>query len=208
MHNLKQLRQQVRTQRRSLSAQQQKSHSRSAAAQLTRSPLFLRSQRIAFYLSTDGEIDPTPILDRAHSMGKECFLPVLHKGAKKALWFCAYRPGDKLIPNHFGINEPDHHKHPPVKPWGLDLILMPLVAFDADCNRLGMGGGYYDRTLHFLLRRNRWHSPYLVGIAHNCQKVASLPMQSWDVPLQAVITESTFYKRQLLASSCLHAKHQ
>jgi len=199
MHNLKQLRQQIRAQRRFLSIQQQKLHSYGVAKQLTRSTLFLRSQRIAFYLSADGEIDPTSILNRAHSMGKECFLPVLHKGSKKRLWFCKYQPGDKLTPNRFGINEPGHHKHPPVKPWGLDLILMPLVAFDADCNRLGMGGGYYDRTLNFLLARNRWHSPYLVGIAHDCQKVASLPIQSWDVPLQIVITESTFYKRYLPA---------
>ena len=76
---------------------------------------------------------------------------------------------------------------------------MPLVAFDAECNRLGMGGGYYDRTLHFLLTRNRWHSPYLIGIAHDCQKVASLPIQSWDIPLQGVITESAFYKQPLPA---------
>ena len=194
MHNLKQLRQQIRTQRQALPAQQQKSHSKLAAKQLTNSTLFLRSQRIAFYLSANGEIDLTPILDRAHKMGKTCFLPVIHKGSQTTLWFCQYRPGDKLTPNSFGINEPDHHKHPPIKPWSLDLILMPLVGFDAKCNRLGMGGGYYDRTLSFLHRRKHWQSPHLIGVAHDCQKVDQLPVQSWDVPLQGVVTESAFYK--------------
>jgi len=195
MLNLKQLRQQIRVQRRALSVQQQKSHSHDAAKQLTHSTLFLRSQRIAFYLCADGEIDLTPILDRAHKMGKTCFLPVIHKGSQTTLWFCRYQPGDKLRPNCFGINEPDHHKHPPIKPWGLDLILMPLVAFDANCNRLGMGGGYYDRTLSFLHRRNHWRSPHLIGMAHECQKVDRLPVQSWDIPLQGVITEDSFYKK-------------
>jgi len=193
MRDLKQLRQQIRAQRRSLSAQQQRLHSQSIARRLTSSARFLRSQRIAFYLSADGEIDLTSILDRAHRMGKECFLPVIHKGPKYSLWFCRYQPGDRLIPNRFGIHEPNHHKYPPVKPWGLDLILMPLVAFDSDCNRLGMGGGYYDRTLGFLQTRNRWQSPCLIGVAHECQKVDGLPIQSWDIPLQGVITEAAFY---------------
>ena len=198
MRNLKQLRQQIRAQRRALSAQQQKSHSQSVAKQLTNSALFLRSRRIAFYLSEDGEIDLTPILNRAHKMGKECFLPVIHKGPKYTLWFCKYQPGDRLIPNRFGINEPDYLKHPPVKPWGLDLILMPLVAFDAECNRLGMGGGYYDRTINFLHTRNRWRSPCLMGVAHDCQKVGKLPVQSWDIPLQGVVTESSFYRQNVI----------
>ncbi len=194
MHNPKQLRQQIRAQRQALSAQQQKLHSQDAAKLLTNSTLFLRSQRIAFYLCADGEIDLSPILDRAHKMGKACFLPVIHKGSQTTLWFCQYQPGDKLTPNHFGINEPNHQRNPPIKPWGLDLILMPLVAFDAKCNRLGMGGGYYDRTLNFLRRRNHWRSPHLIGMAHECQKVDQLTVQDWDIPLQGVITECSFYK--------------
>ncbi len=194
MLNLKPLRQQLRAQRRALSVQQQKLHSQSAAKQLTRSALFLRSRRIAFYLSADGEIDLTPILNCAHRMGKACYLPVIHKGSQFTLWFCKYQPGDRLMPNQFGISEPDLHKHPPIKPWGLDLILMPLVGFDAECNRLGMGGGYYDRTLSFLHRRKHWRSPHLIGVAHDCQKVEKLLVQSWDVPLQGVVTESAFYR--------------
>jgi len=194
MQNLRKLRQQIRAQRRALTAKQQKLHSQNIAKRLINSTLFLRSKRIAFYLSEDGEVDLTPILNRAHQMGKECFLPVIHKGPKYTLWFCKYQPGDKLIPNHFGINEPDHLKHLPVKPWGLDLILMPLVAFDIQRNRLGMGGGYYDRTLNFLRTRSYWHSPYLVGIAHECQKVDQLPIRHWDIPLQGVVTENSFYR--------------
>jgi 5-formyltetrahydrofolate cyclo-ligase len=194
MPNLKQLRKQLRAQRRSLTAQQQKLHGQRVAKQLINSALFLRSKRIAFYLSADGEIDLTPVLTRAQKMGKECFLPVIHKGPQYSLWFCKYQPGDKLIQNRFGIHEPDHLKYPPVKPWGLDLILMPLVAFDTECNRLGMGGGYYDRTLSFLHTRKRWRSPCLIGIAHDCQKVDKLSVKSWDIPLQGVVTERSFYR--------------
>ncbi len=188
-----QLRQQMRTRRRGLSARQQRAHSQQVAARLARSAPFLRSRRIAFYRSADGEIDLAPLLCLAHRMGKACFLPVIRNGPEHRLWFCRYRPGDRLIPNRFGIDEPDWRTHPPVTPWGLNLILMPLVAFDAGCHRLGMGGGYYDRTLGFLHRRHRWRSPHLIGVAHDCQQAERLPVRHWDIPLQGVVTERCFY---------------
>jgi len=192
MDDTRKLRREIRAHRRSITPQGQNTHSRKMAKKLVRSPLFLRSQRIALYLSTDGEIDLAPIIKRTHSMGKQCYLPVLCPYPQGNLWFCKYRPGDKLISNQFGIDEPSAHKPSP-PPWGLDLILLPLVAFDAQCNRLGMGGGYYDRTLAFLNHRSHWHSPRLIGLAHECQKVKSLPTQSWDIPLQGVVTEKKFY---------------
>ena len=79
-------------------------------------------------------------------------------------------------------------------PWGLDLILLPLVGFDLKGNRLGMGGGYYDRTLSYLRHRRFWIKPRLVGVAHECQKVDSLIARPWDIPLDAVVTETAFYR--------------
>ncbi|VAX11679.1 5-formyltetrahydrofolate cyclo-ligase [hydrothermal vent metagenome] len=194
MHDLNKLRREIRAHRRSISPQEQSSHSRMLATRLVRSPLLLRSRRIALYLSVDGEVDPNPIIERVLSMGKQCYLPVLRKHPQRSLWFCHYRPGDKLLPNRFGIYEPSIRSRPPIPPWGLDLILLPLVAFDPQCNRLGMGGGYYDRTLAYLNRRSHWHSPRLIGLAHELQKVETIPAQSWDVPLQGVVTEQHFYR--------------
>ncbi|HEC15354.1 MAG TPA: 5-formyltetrahydrofolate cyclo-ligase [Sedimenticola sp.] len=193
MNDLKQLRRNLRAQRHAISAREQRSHSHAMAKRLMRLKPFLHSQRIALYLSADGEMDPAPILDRARRMGKTCFLPVLRPRPQRSLWFCEYRPGDQLIPNHFGIKEPSVRKRPPVPPWGLDLIMLPLVGFDDRGNRLGMGGGFYDRTLAFLHRRKQWCSPCLIGIAHDCQKIATVPTQSWDIPLHGVVTEAAFY---------------
>ena len=98
--------------------------------------------------------------------------------------------------NRYGILEPQlncSHVSPVAQ---LDIILMPLVAFDSKGNRLGMGGGYYDRTLSFTQHQTGFHSPSekrapkLVGIAHDIQEVDALPIAPWDVPLDAIVTPS------------------
>ncbi len=156
---------------------------------LGRNPLFLHSQHIAIYLPNDGEMDLTPLLQRALSMGKKCYLPVLSPLFHNRLWFAPYHPGSHLSLNRFGIPEPDcNHAH--MRPvWSLDLVLMPLVAFDLQGNRLGMGGGFYDRTLAYLNKRSHWRKPRLLGTAYSFQQVSQLPCESWDVPLHGVVTE-------------------
>jgi 5-formyltetrahydrofolate cyclo-ligase len=194
MDNLTNLRRSMRVQRRALSDHEQRAHSVAMAALLVKSPLFLRSRRIAAYISADAEIDPSPVIAAAQAMGKTCFFPVLRAHPQRTMWFCEYRPGDPLLVNQFGILEPSVRRRPPVPPWGLDLMLLPLVAFDVNGNRLGMGGGYYDRTLAFLRHRRSWHSPRLIGLAHEIQKVDAIQVQEWDIPLQGVVTESAFYR--------------
>ena len=191
MDELKHLRRNMRARRRALSAKEQKVRSEAMAERLAGSPLFLRSKRIAAYLCADGEIDPFPLLSYAQSLGKRCYLPVLRAHPQRTLWFCEYRPGDRLFLNRFGIAEPSVRRRPPVSPWGLDLVLLPLVAFDDEGNRLGMGGGYYDRTFAYLRHREYWRSPYLIGVAHEFQRVDRLQKQSWDIPLQGVVTEAS-----------------
>ena len=71
----------------------------------------------------------------------------------------------------------------------LDIVLLPLLAFDDRGNRLGMGGGYYDRLFASRLHR-KTKQPLRVGLAFDCQQAERLPMQAWDVPLHAVVTES------------------
>ena len=85
--------------------------------------------------------------------------------------------------------------HPRERRYGreLDLILAPLVGFDTHGNRLGMGGGYYDRTFAYLKHRLHWQKPRLIGLAYELQRVADLANHAWDVPLQSVVTEQHIY---------------
>ncbi len=116
-----------------------------AAASLVRrlatSPLFLRSRRIACYIASDGEMDLQPVMKRLWQMDKSCYLPVIDPLTRNRLGFAPYREGDPLLKNRFGIPEPCSSLHRLVPAWTLDLVLLPLVAFDGEGNRLGMGGG-------------------------------------------------------------------
>jgi len=183
------LRRALRQQRRSLTQQQQQAAAQALDRLLGRHALFLRSKHIALYLPNDGEMDLTPLLARALSMGKRCYLPVLSPIYHNRLWFAPYDGTNRMELNRFGIPEPVTSWSQVRPVWTLDLILTPLVAFDSNGNRLGMGGGFYDRTLAYLKRRKRWHKPRLLGTAHTFQQVANLPSESWDVPLHGVVTE-------------------
>ncbi|CCQ09874.1 5-formyltetrahydrofolate cyclo-ligase [Pseudoalteromonas luteoviolacea B = ATCC 29581] len=95
--------------------------------------------------------------------------------------------------NAYGILEPVLNCSEVCPIAQLDLLLMPLVAFDKQGNRMGMGGGYYDRTLASYYKQN-WETPRLIGLAHDCQQVDELPTEVWDVPLQAILTPTRFYQ--------------
>jgi len=187
------LRREIRRLRQSLTPREQQLHSKAAARVFHHSPLFLKCHRIAIYLVNDGELDPRLIGEQAFSAGKKLFLPVLRPNTHRSLWFASYTPGEKLITNAFGIPEPDIRKNKIIAPWALDLILMPLVAFDPKGNRLGMGGGYYDRTLNYLQHRRHWRRPHLVGLAHELQRVAHINRNPWDIPMHGVLTEKRYY---------------
>jgi 5-formyltetrahydrofolate cyclo-ligase len=128
--------------------------------------------------------------------GKQVYLPVLRNRPSNSLWFTAYRPGDRLVNNCYGIPEPVMHSRRIVMPWSLDMVFVPLVAFDRSGNRLGMGGGYYDRTFAFRRMRSHWRGPKLIGLAHEFQRVEQLLNQVWDIPLDGVITEQRIYDFQ------------
>lgn len=184
------LRRHIRHQRRALSEGQRHAHAELLAHHFSGHAWFRRAQRIAAFLPNDGEQDPTPLIETAWERGKQVFLPVLNRLYGNRLWFFPYTPETRLAPNRFGILEPPIKPFTPVPVWTLDLVLTPLVAFDANGNRLGMGGGYYDRTFAFL-RHNPRHKPRLLGVAHDLQHTnQTLPRQAWDVPLQGVLTES------------------
>ncbi len=145
------------------------------------------------YLASDSEVDTTPILERAWKLGKEIYLPVLAPFLHNRLWFTRYETDTPLVRNRFGIAEPRSVHRQRIPSHALDLVLTPLVGFDAEGNRLGMGGGFYDRSFAFLCRRRHWRKPRLVGLAYDFQQLPALPAHRWDVPLNAVATDSGWH---------------
>lgn len=188
-----QLRRQLRAARRALTPAQQRQAALGLYRQLAQHPLFRRARHIALYLPNDGEIDPRPLLREAQRRGKRTYLPVLSDWPRTKMVFQQVRRGEKLRPNRFGIPEPRIKRARQRTIWALDLILLPLVGFDDEGGRLGMGGGFYDRSLAYRPRRTAWHAPVLVGLAHECQKVERLAQASWDVPLQGTVTDRGWY---------------
>ncbi|WP_347906297.1 5-formyltetrahydrofolate cyclo-ligase [Pseudomonas purpurea] len=188
-----QLRRMLRKARRALSPCEQRQAARGLYRQLAQQPLFRRAKHISLYLPTDGEIDPRLLLRAAQRRGKATYLPVLSAWPRTKMVFQRVRPGEKLRPNRFRILEPRVNRAQQRKVWTLDLVLLPLVGFDDVGGRLGMGGGFYDRSLAYLARRKTWRKPTLLGLAHECQKVEKLAQASWDVPLQGTVTDKAWY---------------
>ena len=144
--------------------------------------------RVALYLAADGELSVNPVIQYCWRHHIEVYLPVLSPLNQK-MWFAHYRPESNLLANRFGIPEPITGKA--IYPWQLNIVMMPLVGFDEQGNRLGMGGGYYDRVF---ANQHLWPKiPSLFGIAHECQKVPNIPSDAWDVALDGVFSDHQVY---------------
>ncbi|MGM0782569.1 MAG: 5-formyltetrahydrofolate cyclo-ligase [Pseudomonadota bacterium] len=185
------LRRELRRRRRTLSTRQQRLAAEALCHRLRRLPEVKRARRVALYLPNDGEIDPQPLIPWLRRRGARVYLPVLRPLSDNALWFVHYHRNTPMRRNRFGIPEPEArhgaHRARRQPAWTLDLILLPLVGFDAQGNRLGMGGGFYDRSLAFTRRTGP--RPILIGLAHECQRVERLPAALWDVPLDAIVSD-------------------
>lgn len=192
MPNRNQLRNNLRRQRRTIDPREAGYCAEQLAKQVCNGRFTRNSRHIAAYLASDGEIDPLPLIQRLWKLGKKLYLPVLAPFAERKLWFARFEPGDRLVFNRYGIPEPERRRL--IKPCELDLVFTPLVAFDSRGNRLGMGGAYYDRSFAFLGRRTRLYKPKLIGLAYEFQKQADIHVNHWDIPLRAVVTETTIYR--------------
>ncbi len=188
---LNSLRQKKRKQRRQLSTFQQTQHAEQLSERILQHRTFINSPRIAAYLANDGEIDPVHIIEQAWNLGKQVYLPVL-SAHENSLLFAPFEKNSPVCRNQFGIDEPDCLPEHWLKAEHMDLILLPLVAFDEQGNRMGMGGGFYDRSLANIRQQKK--PTQLIGLAHEIQKTAQLEVQSWDIALHAIATESDFYK--------------
>ncbi len=195
-----QIRQRLREKRRHLSVIEQHRHSHRITRRILHARFFKHSRHIALYLASDGEVDLKPLIGNLFqtvNKGKKIYLPVIVSKRDAIIKFAPYHPATKMRKNCFAINEPIYQRRQLKSAVQMDLILAPLVGFDNNGNRIGMGGGYYDRALQHLLPRSEQGQhrqktiikPRFVGIAHGIQKEDKLQRQAWDVPLHAIVTE-------------------
>jgi 5-formyltetrahydrofolate cyclo-ligase len=187
------LRRTLRARRNALTPAEQAQAAERLARRVAATRQFRAARRVALYLPNDGEIDPRPLMGRLWAHARHCYLPILSRLRHDRLWFAEVRPDTPLALNRYGIPEPRIPARAWLRAQELDLILLPLVGFDERGNRLGMGAGFYDRSLAFLRHRSRWRRPQLLGVAHDGQRVEALAPEPWDVPLDGVITDRGEY---------------
>ncbi|TFH91660.1 5-formyltetrahydrofolate cyclo-ligase [Vibrio ouci] len=185
-------RQSIRHRRNQLSDSFQQQAGLDLCQQFFSLPEIKSAQHIALYLSADGEVDTMPLIKKLWQSGKQVYLPVIHPFSKGHLLFLHYTPETPMVLNKYQIAEPKLDQTQIIPAQSLDIICTPLVGFDSTGHRLGMGGGYYDRTLAPWF--NTGHGPKPIGLAHNCQHVDALPIESWDVPLPKIVTPTKVWQ--------------
>jgi 5-formyltetrahydrofolate cyclo-ligase len=180
------LRQELRRARRKLTGAELAAASERVAAELTSLLGAQRPGRIATYLASDGELDPNVAAAQLRAAGWELHLPVLV--GRWSMTFVEWIEHAELVENRYGIPEPRTDvEHAARRAAELDVVLLPAVALDGSGNRMGMGAGFYDRTLEGVRGRDR--APLLVGIAHDAALVDALEPAPWDVPVDVVLTD-------------------
>lgn len=188
------IRAELRAKRRALSEQEQ----RSAQARLLNQAANIidHSNVIAAYLPNDGEISPQTLIEYAWTNNTIVALPVLHPFHPQTLLFVRYTPESEIVKNKFGIPEPVLTTQNILPIHALDHIFMPLVGFDESGHRIGMGGGFYDRTLAPIIQSQRVgylslkisSPPTLIGLAHDVQMLDTIPCAQWDIPMSHIFT--------------------
>ncbi|MBA6416812.1 5-formyltetrahydrofolate cyclo-ligase [Colwellia sp. 6M3] len=201
-----QIRQLIRTKRQNLSHIDQKELSGDLLTQLTQRTDVLTAKNIAVYLANDGELDPMLFIHWCWQQNKNIYLPVIHPFSPGNLLFLHYHQNSEMQSNKYGILEPKLDVRLIKSINDIDIIFTPLVAFDLTGNRLGMGGGFYDRTLSAWFKHYRYvdeeknayerklTKPYPIGLAHDIQLIDAIPSQLWDIPLPEIVTPTRQYK--------------
>ncbi len=180
------LRDAMRQRRQTLPIATRMAAATAVAAQLEQLPEFLVDQTVAGYWAVRGELPLHEVVGALRRREQTYLLPVLD-GA--ALRFAPFVMGAALNTNRFGIPEPAVEAQRLLAPEAVELVLVPLLAFDRRGNRLGAGAGFYDRSFSFLRAGERPRPPVLVGVAYAFQETEALPAEDWDVRLDFIVTE-------------------
>lgn len=186
------LRREMRQRRAALDARQRMQASQAVAERILALPELASPSTVAAYWAVQSELPllhaVTDLLRRGHRL---C-LPMLQSDG--SLHFGHWLPGMPMQPNRYGIPEPQVAVAEELKPAQMDVVLLPLLAFDASGGRLGSGAGYYDRSFAFLRAPERPPRPFLLGIGYALQQVPALAIAQWDVPLDAIVTEDSVFR--------------
>ncbi len=193
------LRKSIRCQRRHLSAQEQRNAQQGLVQSARQCQPLWQSNRVLSYVPFEGEASPEALVQKLKP--SQLFLPKITNYRQREMRVYAAEACKTL--NRFGIAEPKA-THSPVAVNKLDLILMPLVAFDRSGNRLGMGAGYYDRALQACQHQTSTR-PLLIGVAHGFQEVNRIHPEPWDISLDAILTENEYIP---IASKLIRGHHQ
>ncbi len=185
------LRRRMRKARRALSERERIRLARAMTRRLASLGLLRSGQRVALFVAAGGEMPIDPLLQLAARRGCRLYLPRITSYRARRMTFAPLRP--PIRTNRYGIPEPAALRGSLSARW-LDLIIVPLVAFDATGTRLGAGTGYYDRALSYRSLRKSWRRPRLVGIAYDFQRVDTLERKPWDIPLGLIVTDRTIYR--------------
>ena len=191
MQSHDEMRQANRKRRAALTPEQLERAAAALAQKILQLSCYQQAYHVAVYFAVHGEISLDPVIDHALAHGKRVYLPNLDR---QSLRFSPYFHEQKMRINKFRLPEPDVADEEMLQPGQLDLVLAPLVVFDDERNRIGMGGGFYDRSFAFLRWRAVWRRPLLIGLAYDFQRAKTLHAEAWDVPLHSVVTEQRVYE--------------
>jgi 5-formyltetrahydrofolate cyclo-ligase len=182
----RELRQRLAERRRALTPPQRMAAAQGLRRSLEHLPEYHTDARVAGYWACDGELPLNLVIPPLATRGQQFLLPLI--GQDNLLRFAPWAAGDAVQPNRFGIPEPVTPREW-LAPFQLDLVFVPLLAFDRRGNRIGYGGGYYDRSFAFLKDQLRPTEPLLVGIAYDFQELSDIVTESWDVTLDFIATD-------------------
>ncbi|MGB1310719.1 MAG: 5-formyltetrahydrofolate cyclo-ligase [Leucothrix sp.] len=185
------IRKRIQTERQQLKKDQQALFSQAICQQIIDSGVLNNANNIAFYLPVRGEADPTYLQQAESLLDKQFYLPVLSSTHQNHLVFALYNEQTPMKFNRFNIPEPDTDTATLLTdPQQLDAVIMPMVAIDRAGNRIGMGGGFYDRT--FAFRKTKQCQPQLIAFAYDLQLIEEQTPQAWDVPTDAIALQTEF----------------
>lgn len=201
----KELRRMMLGLRKGISFEALRALSRLAQKNLMRQEVWKQAKSVALYKPVRNEVDTEFLLDTAGLQCKTVYLPRIRPGEKGMMDFVLCRGPQEIVEGAFGIPEPDSCLPACVfsEPENClaednrilapppDIFIVPGVAFDRAGQRLGFGGGYYDRFLSSALLQR--HS-YFIGLAYNFQVVEALPAEEWDQPVNALCTDVDYYE--------------
>ncbi|WP_137222836.1 5-formyltetrahydrofolate cyclo-ligase [Shewanella sp. MEBiC00475] len=178
------IRRHIRQERNSLSSEEQNQLALIASRHMLAEIQAQSAQHVALYFTQDGELATQKLIEALWELDINLYLPCIHPFSKGHLLFVRYDRDSVMVNNKYGISEPQLNVQHIIPVDKLDMIITPMVAFDEHGNRMGMGSGYYDRTLAQVVD----NKPLAVGFAHDCQQVSQVPTDFWDIPLPVIIT--------------------